>query len=339
LVRFPSFPSRTPLVPFQSATLGTSIRRSFSITPPSSGSLGSFLKEGKLLRWAFAVTSYFQLPEQQMKEYELLSHSSIILLDNYFGDDVKKRFSIIAPYHVTHPYRFRDTYMAGPQLQWLDALREEAVIYRLGIHEPITGKMIHEFPLEWKTYKSKTKDLILLHLQDDSGFVNYLGQHQIQLPAAKIDERELKADEEVSVVGHEVKYEGENQLLVPVWTKGKAKSVPVGDGDQVLVGTQEPSPHGMCGGPVLDEHEKVVGSVFGVIVPYVGDADPETHERLQQEELYRMLKGDSLAYTGKTLNKFLRETEYAIRTDHHPGFNYSTWVKLQNQARNSGKQK
>jgi hypothetical protein len=68
------------------------------------------------------------LPEQGMTKYDILSRSSLIFVQSKHQ---KKKFHLIAPLHVTHPWLFSHFY---PQ-EWLQFVTEKSVKNFLGFRE------------------------------------------------------------------------------------------------------------------------------------------------------------------------------------------------------------
>ena len=82
----------------------------------------SVLYMNKLLKHALCISSWFYLPEQGMKTYELLSRSSCFLIPQ-ITNTFKKKFHVASCAHVTHPYLYKKYYKED----WLNFINENNV--------------------------------------------------------------------------------------------------------------------------------------------------------------------------------------------------------------------
>lgn len=199
--------------------------------------------EGDVLRLAYGLESWFCLPEQGMKQFEILSRGSAFLTP--WSTD-PTRLHVVAPAHVTHPWKFRHfAALAGPELDWLEAVREEAVRVVLSVREAGTGRMVAQASLEsGGQLHPAGLDLAVFRLAEEEAQVarfEALGLGVLPLPLGA-----GAAGAAVALAGHELRGEG---ALVPCALNGELAG---SEGGVAAVRTRGAvSQMGLCGGPAL----------------------------------------------------------------------------------------
>jgi hypothetical protein len=216
------------------------------------------LYEGDVLRVAFGLESWFCLPEQGMMQYEILSRGSAFLTP--WRSDAT-RLHVVAPAHVTHPWKFRHfAALAGPELDWLDAVREEAVRVVLSVREPGSGRVLAQVRLQpgGKLHPDGV-DLAVFGLVDEEaqlGALEAAGLGALPLQLAEAGEDGGSA----VLVGHELRGE---EALLPCALNGELAGR---DGGVAAVRTLGAvSQMGLCGGPALQpgpDGARACGMVF-----------------------------------------------------------------------------
>ncbi len=197
--------------------------------------------EGDVLRLAYGLESWFFLPDQGMTKFEILSRGSAFLTP---WTTSPGRLHVVAPAHVTHPWRFRHfAALATREFDWLDAVGEEAVRVVLSVREMNTGRLLAKVPLEQGGHVHPDGiDLAVFAMCDEQDNVQRLEQAGLPVLPLELED----GDGNVVLVGHEKK---SDEALVPCSLNG----VVVGrDGSTVAVETLGAvTQMGICGGPAL----------------------------------------------------------------------------------------
>jgi hypothetical protein len=211
---------------------------------------------GDIFRFAFGLESFFCLPEEGMTQFEILSRGSCFLTPD------GPRLRVVAPAHVSHPWKFRSRFgaLAKPELDWLDAVREDAVRVVLSAREIGTGRMLAKVPLE-NGVVHPDLDLALFDICDEFENVRQLEASGISVIPVELGEDTAKPDSPVVLVGHELKSE---ESLLPCWLNGQLVG---GESGVAAIKTfGDASQMGLCGGPVLvqanNEQVRSLGMVF-----------------------------------------------------------------------------
>jgi hypothetical protein len=223
----------------------------------SFGTRGVQYEGGDLLRFAFGLESYFLLPEQGMTQFEILSRGSCFLTPSSDGS----RLRVIAPAHVTHPWKFRHRFgsLAKPELDWLDAVREDAVRVVLSAREMVTGRLLAKVPLENGVAHSEL-DLAVFDMCDEFRNMRLLKQAGVSVLPVELQDDAVENETPIVLVGHEM----QNETLLPCWINGQLVGA---DSDVTAVKTfGGVSQMGLCGGPGLvqgkGEQVRALGMVF-----------------------------------------------------------------------------
>ncbi len=231
----------------------------------SFGTSGVQHSEGsaQLFRFAFGLESFFCLPEEGMQQFELLSRGSCFLTPSACGS----RLRVVGPAHVSHPWQFRARFaaLAGPELDWLDALaaRPEAVRCTLSVRELRSGALLAKIPLHDACSLHPQLDLAVFDMCDETENIRRLEEEAgvSVLPVELADSTAAIADRPVVLVGHELK---DDETLLPCWLNGQV----VGAEDNVVAvktlgGVAQ---MGLCGGPALMQEKsdqvRAIGMVF-----------------------------------------------------------------------------
>jgi len=240
----------------------------------------SLRRSPRYKNYLMSMTSYFKLPEQGMKEFEVLSRASCFFIKS---NKFHKQFHIVGASHVTHPWYFRVMYHEK-KYDWLNYVYEEAVKTKISFRDDRTGLIASpEFECEPKLYRHNILDLVILHLKNEKEFLQYIEQNKIKFKVLEPELEPLKQETQVILVGHDftVNEKGE-EVMFPVYTQGTISDMQYfqNNPSQILRGfarTQKPSVMGMCGGPVLTKSKKYLGSIEALILlnPGLFPEDPE----------------------------------------------------------------
>ena len=203
-----------------------------------------------------------------MTEFELLGRGSAFLTP-WVGEGGAGRLHVVAPGHVTHPWRFRHfAALAGPELDWLEAVREEAVRVTLSVREQSSGKTLLEVPLAAGGAVHDEADLSVWRIGrgEDEERLAELGVAAVELAREGSEGREGEA---VVLVGHET----HGDRLVPCALNGRVAGEQ--KGKVVAVKTEGATAQmGLCGGPALMQSGKEGVSTAGMVFARVDAKGP-----------------------------------------------------------------
>ena len=96
-----------------------------------------FELDGEFSPLSASLSSYFCLPKQGMKYYEILGRGSLFFV-NSINPSYPKKFHLIGTAHVTHPWQFLDMFPA--EKEWLSFVTEAATKKYMELREIQTGK-------------------------------------------------------------------------------------------------------------------------------------------------------------------------------------------------------
>lgn len=236
---------------------------------------------GDLFRFAFGLESFFCLPEEGMTQYEILSRGSCFLTPQ------GSRLRVIAPAHVSHPWKFRGRFaaLAKSELDWLDAVREDAVRVVLSVRDVGTGRLMAKVPLE-NVVNHPELDLAVFDICDEAENLRQLEASGVVVLPVELGEAKESAP--VVLVGHEMK--GEDKLL-PCWLNGQFVGREAGVGAIKTFG--DTSQMGLCGGPALVQAESDQVRSIGMVFARVDAEGP--------------LLNHTLIVTADAINSFLKD--------------------------------
>ncbi len=129
------------------------------------GASGLHEEPSALFGFAAGIEAWFCLPEHGMRELEILARGSLFVTPA-LSAQWPRAYHIVTAAHVTHPWLFRRFY-SGPDHDWLDAVRADAVQVRLTVREPLTGKITHSVPLLCSAPVTGDRDLAVFHIDGD----------------------------------------------------------------------------------------------------------------------------------------------------------------------------
>jgi len=218
---------------------------------------------GPLLGFSASIESWFQLPEQGMKEWEILSRGSVFITPQ-LRLTAPAQYAVISAAHVSHPNLYRRFY-PGPEHAWLEAVRSNAIRFQLTVREAVTGVALKTMPLQCDGVH-RDLDLSLFSLQDEHQHVDELFESFGVLPVELAGGDPFPEGTPVVLVGHDLVTE---EQLIPIWLNGTLMA----DCEQHMVVQTlgDLSPMGLCGGPALlqrgSESAVAAGMVFARVQP------------------------------------------------------------------------
>lgn len=195
---------------------------------------------GPITRFAAGLEAWFKLPEHGMKEYEILARGSLFLTPA--SKDYKRRFHVVAPAHVTHPWRFRHFYR-GPDHDWLDAVHEDAVKVLVTVREEGSGNILYHAELD-DPMVHPMLDLSVYGIGEDHlGALSEAGLDLLPLELAR--KEDMSDGTPVVLVGNDKR----DEKLFPCWLNGSLQGQ--AEGHAVVATRDAESVMGMCGGPAI----------------------------------------------------------------------------------------
>ena len=198
------------------------------------------LERGGALRFALGLEAWFELPEQGMREPELLARGSVFATPAAAG--AGRALHLLAPAHVTHPWRYRGDFYAGPEHAWLDHVRPEAVEVRLTARALGSGALLLAAPLRAPRVHGEA-DLAVYGLADEEAALAALeARGAAVLPVPLAEPGRAGPGTPCVLVGNDQR----GDQLVPVGINGRIEGHA---GGAVVIDTGDtPSVLGMCGG-------------------------------------------------------------------------------------------
>eukprot|EP01080_Neovahlkampfia_damariscottae_P012626 gene12626-6530_t len=202
------------------------------------------------------ISSWFYLPEQGMKSFELLSRSSCFLIPR-LSSLYQKNFHIATCAHVTHPFYYKKYYKED----FLDYITEEDVKVHLEIRNFKNGKEIMNFELEPKIHVHQKLDLSILHFKNENEFQYHQNKHNIAPVniSTQVFQPKVK-DKMIDFIGFQL-VDQELNKQKPSFTQGNINLIRE---DRIYSKTNEILDHGYCGGAVFED-SKCIGMIEGIV--------------------------------------------------------------------------
>lgn len=284
-------------------------RRALSTSTNSSGAMLP------LHRMSASITSWFQLPDQGMMQYEMLSRGTAFCVHPPAGKggsptsqvSAKSPLYFFTCSHVAAPWRWPKLY----PLPWLEHVREEHTRCVLHVTEGKTGQVVERFLLQPTVVHHDSLDVCVLQLQDQEHAIRRMAKHGLRLEPLVLSSNVPAPGHPVVSPGFAVKREGkaagsatdddddEEAGLLEDPETGETVHLDLRTDEEprrlcVSMGTvnQYKDRHsrgfaamdrvlgdGVCGAPLLDlrEEGRCVGLVEG-IVPPLGEGEEEEEE-------------------------------------------------------------
>lgn len=229
-------------------------------------------RSGAVLRFAAGLEAWFCLPEHGMTSLEILARGSVFLTPSR-NPLWPRHYHALTTAHVTHPWRFRRFYR-GPEHDWLDAVRPEAVEVRLTVRELATGAIVYTAPLTRasEAHVHEELDLAVFALADEASHLEALLGDAGLLPL-ELAPTNSAPGSPVVLIGHDKV----DETLIPCALNG---AVVGGEDDlsreaHVMVQTHgDTSVMGMCGGPALVQVGRESVAAAGMVFARVDSPHP-----------------------------------------------------------------
>ena len=221
------------------------------------------------LRRVCCLTSWFRIPEQGMKRFEVLSQASAVAIGTSLSVDAPQQSLLfLTSAHVVQPWAWRAYY---PQ-EWIDFVKPTHAKYTIDIRETQSGKMIASYELDKESIiVHPSRDVAALSLTEESKVKFRVAQEAPVLPVHLSDER-LTPKHRLEVAGYSLSEEElhEDEDEDDFFGKSSEDYVRTGHRGQIpealskvrflhrtenqsFLRTPKVLMQGMCGGPVLDQ--------------------------------------------------------------------------------------
>jgi len=224
-----------------------------------------------------SISSWFCVPEQGMKDLEILSRGSCFIVPKMQEKNGGPKFHVLTASHIVSPWRWPKFY---PD-EWLQYLNERHTHYTMELrHED--GSFITQSELVPTTYHHPSRDVAALHLDDEDEAMDMMGSLGFT-PLELVDAPPLEG-QELIFRGHEVLGEvsesADERRPIPCDVGGR---VQLRSPAQTFAATDKLLHDGMCGGPVTAAIENALGmtteKVAGIVEGIVGADSPAVDYR------------------------------------------------------------
>eukprot|EP01132_Coremiostelium_polycephalum_P007980 gene7980-9816_t len=278
-----------------------------STTPPSDTTpKASFIPKNKFSNidppQLLTISSFFKYPEGDINEYQNLSKGTAFLVKLPSGLLIKNdNLYCITCAHITHPFHFPNLYKEE-QHEWIYNLGESNIKVQLEYRDQKTGQLLHTIPLKPPYHLHPTLDLVAFKV-DPNEFT------RSNLPyTTTIIELE---DYEHPIEGHEGKLFGyrlvdeKENILKPIESEYKFHCEE--SSHRFYVQTKTPSPMGVCGGPVINIENEVVGMVEGLV--QIDSNSINSVKDREQREFIKACNNNTVFIPSQVLNRFLKSID------------------------------
>jgi hypothetical protein len=207
-----------------------------------------------------SISSWFCIPEQGMKDMEILSRGSCFFVPrgpaSGSGQDkaFSKKFHVLTASHIVAPWRWPKFY----QDEWLQHLNETHTHYTMELRYP-DGTFITQTELVPSSYHHPTRDLAVLHLDDETEAEDMF--KSLDFTALDLVDKAPEVGAELMFRGHNVAgtttEEADNRKPIPQDVPG---TLQLRSPNQTFALTDSVLTDGMCGGPVTQSVTSVLGT-------------------------------------------------------------------------------
>eukprot|EP01097_Dermamoeba_algensis_P000728 TRINITY_DN125_c0_g1_i1.p1 TRINITY_DN125_c0_g1~~TRINITY_DN125_c0_g1_i1.p1 ORF type:complete len:255 (-),score=52.00 TRINITY_DN125_c0_g1_i1:104-868(-) len=247
-----------------------------------------------------------------MREFESLSRGSCFLVRPQ-QKSLSVRFHVVAPGHVTHPFKFPTIY-PDSAFPWLKFVTSTHVRNAMQIRKS-SGETEEEFSLRGKVFLHPQLDLSVLHLttNEEDRLLSIL-EH---LPLVSLLEG-TSPHKDTNLVGHIFQPHTNGDLLLPKTVRGQVvefeagkKLFPQSTAERIFIASEEPTEEGMCGGPaLLQQSDNSDGSpilhALGLI---------EAKIQPKAKELQKEFPNLTVCLSAKEISNFLKVVEKSLAAE------------------------
>ncbi|GMH98223.1 hypothetical protein TrVE_jg14262 [Triparma verrucosa] len=208
----------------------------------------------------YALTSWFRLPSQGMKSYEILSRASCFLLNPSETTKIESTKEVppivLTSQHVIRPFHFPKYY---PE-PWIQFISQSDIKIFLEIRSP-TGQILLKTELQHPHHHS-SRDISILEFPPNS-------LPPPSLKISRLNSSPFTPHLPITCSGHVLSSQDEDTSsspsspsLLPLFVPGKLTYT---SPSQSFASTKKILTMGMCGGPVLNNNNDVIGMVEGIV--------------------------------------------------------------------------
>ncbi|CAM9189846.1 unnamed protein product [Choristocarpus tenellus] len=279
--------------------------------------LGHALRDAADLRkFSASLGVFFKIPDQGMKDYNILARATTTPVLEGNGKNSRLRF--LAPAHTVSPWKFPHFYPAD----WLSYVNETHVKYFMELRESTGGAVLTSYELA-KPVLHPTRDLAALQFFREDDAIDDMKRRGLPFLPLKLRDRPLEIRETVRVVGYEVietrksSYSSEGNKNDSVSSGADVDSEKGNDPKMLMVNTlggltartqhqaflwteAELNP-GMCGSALVDEALECCGCVEGVV--------PMKPPEEKVSEAYRLVEGNACFIESPDILLFLQQIQ------------------------------
>lgn len=270
-------------------------------------------------RYALSISSWFCIPDQGMKDLEMLSRASAFLVKakNRLHDFGQKKtmsderkikylslkdsaYHIVTSSHVIAPWRYPKYYSQ----EFIKYVNETHTYYTIELRNE-DGTFITQTELIPRSFHHSERDVAILHMDDESNAMKTLESLELQTLELLDNSVNLRAGDNLIFHGHDVRggdefnnYNSDDRKPYPCTVNGHYYYKTI---SQSFSKTEPVLTDGMCGGPVLYSNNGDKSKVCGMVEGIVPTNHPDDG-----------LKGLAVFIDSKIITKFIDDVEQGI---------------------------
>eukprot|EP01041_Mallomonas_annulata_P000350 gene350-628_t len=226
-------------------------------------------------RFVLSISSWFCLPEQGMKDFEILCRGSAFLIPSK-SLTFPNRMHVVTASHVVAPWRWPKYFNA----EWLQAVNEKNMHYTVELRHD-DGSLLVQQELLPQSYHHISRDLAILHIEhskDNTGMdpeTGILDTFALEALELYSEATPAAVGTRLSCHGHEVVNPdiGFSDTTVEDADDNRKPEPRIVSGSifrrsqhQVFASMSYPLTDGMCGGPVVeDDNGTAIGVLEGIV--------------------------------------------------------------------------
>ncbi|KAM9966291.1 hypothetical protein ACTFIR_006497 [Dictyostelium discoideum] len=249
------------------------------------------------------ISSFFRYPEGGVEDYTNLSKGTAFLARAPSGLLSKPNNSLycISCAHITHPFHFPNLYKED-QYSWIYSLGEKNIKVQLEYRDQKTGKLLNIIPLKPPFHLHPMLDLVVFKVDEDDFNKTNLPYHTTIM---ELEHYEFpKEGHEGKLYGYQLISESEN-IMKPIETPYvfHFDESP----ERFYVSTRNPSPMGICGGPVINIENEVIGMIEGL-----AKIDQSTISKTtdpEKKQFFNKINSNTVFIPSQELNRFLSKID------------------------------
>lgn len=239
---------------------------------------------------ALSLSSWFCVPEQGMKDFEILNRASAFIVP---AKSSTSKLHVLTASHAVAPWRWPKYY---PE-EWLKYINEDHTYYTLELRTE-EGIFITQNDCLTRSFHHSNRDLACLHFEDDNRVLEFL--NAMNFETLNLEKDMINKNDVLSFHGHEVIGEVSNEFDERKPYPYNCQGVFINRTKlQSFARTPEPLTLGMCGGPVLNKSNKVVGLLEGIV--------PVDHPSAD-------LRGLAVFVENNTISQFVNDVENKLES-------------------------